>query len=109
MSDDLLNELLAKPVGPAIAARPTNPGADLTREVQVAGDVATVTVRGAADAVTEDAATAYLRTQGFDPADWTPTGFRSSTWTLPGGGEGVSTRYTFTRATCTTAGRLGSS
>jgi predicted phosphodiesterase len=103
--DPLLAELLAKPVGPTIPARSTKPGADFTREVQVSGDVATVTVRGDADAVTEDAATAYLRTQGLDPADWVASGFRSSTWTLPGGGEGVSTRYTFTRTSFTPADR----
>jgi hypothetical protein len=96
MSDDLLRELLAKPVGPSHLARQTR-GSDLTREVEVLGDVATVTVRGDSDEVTEDAASAYLRTQGFDPDGWTATGFRSSTWTMPGGGEGVSTRYTFAR------------
>lgn len=96
MSDDLLRELLAKPVGPSRPARQTR-GSDLTREVEVRGDVATVTVRGDADEVTEDAASAYLRTQGLDPDGWTATGFRSSTWTMPGGGEGVSTRYTFAR------------
>ena len=94
--DDLLAELLAKPVGPSIPARPTRER-DFTRRVEVAGDTATVTVRGEADEASEDAATAYLRAQGLEPEEWTVTGFRSSTWTMPGGVEGVSTRYAFAR------------
>jgi hypothetical protein len=104
-NDPLLEELLAKPVGPTLPARHTDPARDFTREVQVTGDIATVTVRSDADAVTEDAATTYLRTQGLNPADWVASRFRSSTWTLPGGGEGVSTRYTFARTSTTTADR----
>ncbi|WIM95750.1 hypothetical protein ACTOB_007880 [Actinoplanes oblitus] len=96
MTDDLLAELLAKPVGLSIPARLTTER-DFTRQLEVRGDTATVTVRGQSDEVTEDAASAYLRAQGLDPAGWTVTGFRSSTWTMAGGGEGVSTRYAFTR------------
>ncbi|MFG1602824.1 hypothetical protein [Actinoplanes sp. NPDC049265] len=96
MTDELLHELLAKPIGPTLPNRKTRPG-DLTREVEVRGDVATVTVRGDNGQVTEDAASAYLRAQGLDPERWIATGFRSSTWTMPNGDDGISTRYTFTR------------
>ncbi|QDP44248.1 exonuclease [Streptomyces phage Celia] len=94
----LKDELLAKPVGPAVPARQTNPEKDFTRQIEVNGDTAAVTVKGPANDVDEDAATAYLRAQGLDPADWTATGFRSSEWTMPNGDQGVSTRFTFARA-----------
>lgn len=97
MSDDLLAELLAKPIGPPIPPRPTDEHT-FTRRIEVRGNSATVTVRGDTNDVTEDAATRYLKAQGLDPADWTVTGFRSSTWTMPNDAEGVSTRYTFARA-----------
>jgi hypothetical protein len=100
MTDDLLAELLAKPIGPNIPTRPTHER-DFTRQVEVRGDTAAVTVRGATGEVTEDAATAYLRAQGLDPDGWTVTGFRSSTWTMPNGNDGVSTRYTFARTSAT--------
>ncbi|GIF02250.1 hypothetical protein [Paractinoplanes rishiriensis] len=96
MSDDLLAELLAKPVGPSIEP-PTGREKDFTRRVEQHGDTATVTMRGDKEQVTEDAATAYLRDQGLDPHDWAVTGLRSTQWTMPNGGDGVSTRYTFTR------------
>ncbi|MEU9044076.1 hypothetical protein AB0D63_20715 [Kitasatospora sp. NPDC048343] len=98
MTDTLLDELLSKPVGPTVPSRPADPERDFTRQIEVTGDAAEVTVRGPVDAVTEDAATAYLRAQGLDPADWTTTGFRSSEWTMPGGDTGVSTRFTFARS-----------
>ncbi|OKI45133.1 hypothetical protein [Micromonospora sp. CB01531] len=97
MSDDLLKELLDKPVGPEIPARKTNPERDFTKQVEVTGDVAAVTVRGPQDEVTEEAAVAHLRAQGLDPAAWVATGFRSSEWTMANGDVGTSTRFTFAR------------
>ncbi len=94
--DPLLAELLAKPVGPAIPARQTDER-DFTRQIEVIGDTAAVTVRGAVGEVTEGAAAEYLRKRGEDPALWVPTGFRSGEWTMANGEEGVSTRYTFAR------------
>lgn len=105
MTDPLLEELLAKPVGPAIPARQTARDRDLTRQIEVSGDVAAVTVRGTVGEVTEDAALQHLREQNLDPAWWEPTGFRSSQWTMPNGDTGVSTRYTFNRADCTDPAR----
>ncbi|MFD7976692.1 hypothetical protein [Streptomyces sp. NPDC059071] len=93
----LKDELLAKPVGPSVPARTTDPDKDFTKQIEVTGDQAAVTVRGPADGVDEDAATAYLRTQGLDPAEWRATGFRSSEWTMANGDTGVSTRFTFAR------------
>lgn len=98
MSDDLLNELLAKPVGPTIASRPTSER-DFTRRAEQTGDTATVTVRGDSEQVTEDAAADTLRRCGLAPDGYKVTGFRSTVWTMPNGKDGISTRYTFTRTT----------
>lgn len=97
MSNELLDELTSKPVGPEIPARRTDPERDFTKSIEVAGDTAEVTVRGPADTVSEDAATAHLLSQGLDPAQWRASGFRSSEWTMPNGETGVSARYTYTR------------
>ncbi|GAA0967296.1 hypothetical protein [Actinocorallia libanotica] len=94
---ELLDELLSKPVGPTLQPRQTDPERDFTRQIEVSQDAAAVTVRGPAGEVDEDAATAYLRSQGMDPAEWTATGFRSSEWTMANGELGVSTRFTFAR------------
>lgn len=96
MSKALLKELLAKPVGPAIKAREAS-DEDFTRKVEVKGDLAVVEVRGTPEQTSEEAAAAYLRGKGEDPAMWEPTGFRSSEWTMANGVMGESVRYTFTR------------
>ncbi|MEU6057009.1 hypothetical protein [Streptomyces sp. NPDC047097] len=101
MTTTLKDELLAKPIGPATPPRTTDPDKDFTRRIEVNGDEAAVTVRGPADSVDEDAAAAYLRAQGLEPADWTATGFRSSEWTLPSGDTGLSTRFSFARRAAT--------
>ncbi|WP_394615860.1 hypothetical protein JNUCC0626_40010 [Lentzea sp. JNUCC 0626] len=97
MADVLTERLLAKPVGPFIAPRVTNPERDFTRQVEIVGDHAAVTVRGSTKETDESAAATHLRSHGEDPALWTATGFRSSEWTMPNGETGVSARYTFTR------------
>ncbi len=94
--DPLLAELLAKPVGPAIPARQTDER-DFTRQIEVVGDTASVTVRGAIGEATEGAAYDFLRSRGEDPALWVPTGFRGSEWTLQNGEMGESNRFTFAR------------
>jgi predicted phosphodiesterase len=98
VSDDLLRELLDKPVGPETPARKTNPERDFTRQVEVTGDVAAVTVRGSEDETTEDVAAAQLWAQGLDPAEWAVTGYRSSEWTMANGETGVSRKFSFVRA-----------
>ncbi|AFO10909.1 hypothetical protein ELB20_43 [Streptomyces phage phiELB20] len=99
---ELLDELLAKPVGPTVPARQTDPEKDFTRQIEVKGDAADVTVRAETFEQTETAATDVLKGQGLDPAEWTVTGFRSSEWTMANGDTGVSTRFSFARAKCAT-------
>ncbi|AVO22527.1 MRE11 double-strand break endo/exonuclease [Streptomyces phage Paedore] len=99
---ELLEELLAKPVGPTVPTRQTDPEKDFTRQIEVKGDAADVTVRAETFEQTETAATDVLKGQGLDPAEWTVTGFRSSEWTMANGDTGVSTRFSFARAQCAT-------
>jgi hypothetical protein len=101
---ELLDGLLAKPVGPAVPARTTDPDKDFTRQIEVKGDAADVTVRAETFEQTESAATDVLRGQGLDPAEWTVTGFRSSEWTMANGDTGVSTRFSFARCASVTEG-----
>ncbi|MEV4642798.1 hypothetical protein AB0J80_36200 [Actinoplanes sp. NPDC049548] len=91
----LLAELLAKPIGPAMPSRHALER-DFTRQIEVSGNTAEVTVHAEARAA-EDAATGVLIEQGLDPADWEATGFKVSEWTRPNGEPGVSTKYTFKR------------
>ncbi|AKY03651.1 hypothetical protein SEA_IZZY_44 [Streptomyces phage Izzy] len=93
----LKDELLAKPVGPQIPARQTDPEKDFTRQIEVSGDIAEVTVRAPAGEADESAAVAYLRSKGEDPDVWVATGFRSGEWTMANGETGESNRYTFKR------------
>ncbi|WP_329793912.1 hypothetical protein V1227_19075 [Lentzea sp. DG1S-22] len=96
MADSLTEQLLAKPVGPAIPPRAANPERDFTRAVEVSGDTAEVVVRSDVE-VDESAAANFLREKGEDPALWEVTGFRSSEWTMASGETGISTRYSFAR------------
>lgn len=100
MTDDLLTELLAKPVGPSISATPHAP--PLSRRLDVNGDTAAVTIRGPQTEVDDTAATAVLRDRGLNPGDWTAIGYRSSEWSMPGGATGVSARFTFARTKTST-------
>ncbi|MFD7259293.1 hypothetical protein [Streptomyces sp. NPDC059874] len=101
---ELLDELLAKPIGPAMPARVTDPDKDFTRQIEIKGDEADVTVRGETFADNEGAAADVLRGQGLDPSEWTVTGLRSSEWTMANGDMGVSTRFTFARRANVAAG-----
>ncbi|ATI18745.1 MRE11 double-strand break endo/exonuclease [Streptomyces phage Daudau] len=94
---ELTDALLAKPTAPAVAGRKTDPDKDFTRQIEIKGDEADVTVRGESFEDNESAATAVLQGQGLDPAEWTVTGLRSSEWTMANGDTGVSTRFTFAR------------
>jgi hypothetical protein len=101
---ELKDELLAKPVGPTIPARQTDPEKDFTKQIEVNGDEAAVTVRGTDFEANESAATTVLQGQGLDPSEWTVTGLRSSEWTMANGDLGVSTRFTFARKCDTVTG-----
>lgn len=98
MTDTLLDELLSKPVGPSVPSRQTDPERDFTRQIEVSGDAAEVTVRGPAGMDPEGTAATVLRAQGLDPAEWEVKGFRSSEWTMPNGENGLSTRFSFARS-----------
>jgi hypothetical protein len=98
---ELLDSLLAKPIGPAVPARQTDPEKDFTRQIEIKGDEADVTVRGESFEGNEGAAADVLRGQGLDPSEWTVTGLRSSEWTMANGDLGVSTRFTFARKCAT--------
>ncbi|MFJ9158661.1 hypothetical protein ACIRPS_17880 [Streptomyces griseoviridis] len=102
MSDTLLDELLSKPVGPSVPARQTDPDRDFTRQIEVSGDAAEVTVRGPAEMDPKGTAATVLRSQGLDPSEWEVKGFRSSEWTMPNGETGLSTRFSFARAIVST-------
>ncbi|MGW8953528.1 hypothetical protein [Streptomyces sp. NPDC055709] len=99
---ELLDELLAKPIGPAVPARTTDPEKDFTKQIEVSGDDAAVTVRGETFEENEGAALAALEKQGLNPSEWTVTGLRSSEWTMANGELGVSTRFSFSRRACAT-------
>jgi hypothetical protein len=98
VTDPLTEALLAKPVGPAIPARQTNPDRDFTKRVEVKGDVAEVEVRTDEPMADHTSAAAQaLVAQGENPDDWEVTGFRSSEWTTPSGTEGASKRFSYRR------------
>ncbi|WP_412076919.1 hypothetical protein ACLF6K_17580 [Streptomyces xanthophaeus] len=94
---ELLNDLLATPAAPAMAARQADPDRDFTRQIEVAGDAAEVTVRGPEGIDPESTAADVLRAHQLDPAEWEVTGFRSSEWTMANGEPGVSARFSFGR------------
>lgn len=78
MTDDLLNELLEKPVGPQIAPRALDPAKDFTREIEKTGDSITATIRGEEGTVNDGTALSYLEEEGLDPSEWEATGFRKT-------------------------------
>jgi predicted phosphodiesterase len=92
--DPLIERLLAKPVGPTVQVSPDK---DYTRKVEVKGDVAEVEVRVPSEETASNAATEALLAQGLTPDDWEVTGFRTSSWTMANGSEGVSARYSYRR------------
>ncbi|MCC2278863.1 hypothetical protein LKL35_26045 [Streptomyces sp. ET3-23] len=97
MTDTLLADLLATPTPPPVPARQADPDRDYTRQIEVSGDAAEVTVRGPAEMDPDSSAADVLRAHRLDPADWEVTGFRSSEWTMPNGEPGVSARFSFGR------------
>ncbi|SNS51034.1 hypothetical protein [Actinacidiphila glaucinigra] len=94
---ELLNDLLSTPTAPALPGRQTDPEKDFTRQIEVSGDAAEVTVRGPEGIDPESSAADVLRAHQLDPAEWEVTGFRSSEWTMANGEPGVSARFTFGR------------
>jgi hypothetical protein len=68
LSDNLLSELLAKPIGKA----PTKTDAisDFTSKIEVAGDMLYAEIRDTAGLVNEGRALRYIKDEGQDPAKW---------------------------------------
>ncbi|WP_405057029.1 hypothetical protein OG474_30370 [Kribbella sp. NBC_01505] len=97
MRDELLQQLLDKPVGPAIASRAVDPERDFTKQIEITGDEASVTVKAARGEADETAARQYLIDKGENPDEWEATGFRSGEWTMANGDTGESNRYSFRR------------
>lgn len=69
VSDDLLEELLTKPVGTQFKKRADSPE-DMTQELEVNGDSLVATVSGAAGEVTEGTARDFIESEGLDPSEW---------------------------------------
>lgn len=99
----LLDAFIAKPVGPAIPARLTNPSKDFTSRLEVRGEEAVAELRRPVGETTSTAARTYLEEQGLDPAEWEQTGYRRSEWTMPNGSTGESARFVFKRREATAA------
>jgi predicted phosphodiesterase len=94
---ELLTDLLRAPTAPAVPGRQADPEKDFTRQIEVSGDAAEVTVRGPEGIDPESTAADVLRAHHLDPAEWEVTGFRSSEWTMANGEPGVSARFSFGR------------
>lgn len=93
MTDSLLERLLAIPVGPKQPRR-TRDESDLTSEVEVNGDRATVLIGD--ENATEGTALEFLQAEGLDPEEWEVVGFRRSEWGRDGEGF-KAVRFTFKR------------
>ena len=93
---ELTDILLSKPVPPNYKA--SRHEGDLTKEIEVKGDKAEVVLNiPEAERVDQAAGHAYLEAHGLDPAEWEPTSFRTSEWTMNSGEKGISVRFGFSR------------
>jgi hypothetical protein len=79
--EELINELLAKPIGPARAPKPRQ--VDLTREIEVNGNIVTATITDTPGSTNEGTALRYLEDEGLIPEEWEVTSFRKSEWGDP--------------------------
>lgn len=94
-SDDLLAELLAKPVGPTVQTRKAQPS-DMTQELEVSGNRASATLVGEPGSITEGKALEFLQSEGLNPLEWEVSSFRKSVWGRDGEMEAV--RFSFVRS-----------
>lgn len=74
-SDALLEELLSKPVGPAIPGR-TNQPKDFTSKLEIKGDTLEATLQDVEGVIDQGKANEFLIEEGQDPNDWEATHFR---------------------------------
>jgi len=93
---ELLEELLAKPVGPALTGREAQER-DYTRKIEVNGSTASIEVAIPIENVEDDTALSFLAAEGLDPTDWEVTGFRRSEWES-GDELKTSVRFTYKRS-----------
>jgi predicted phosphodiesterase len=82
VSEDLLTELLTKPVGPQFQKRTAQPD-DLTREIEVSSNSVTATLVDQPGAITEGTAYDFITEEGLDPEDWEIANWRKSRWGSP--------------------------
>jgi hypothetical protein len=81
---ELLNDLLAKPVGPALPKQRKLQPSDFTRQIEIGRDTITGEFTGVAPgSVNEGTALDYLREEGQNPEDWEVTHFRKLKWGNP--------------------------
>lgn len=102
MSDALLDELLAKPIGPVRPQRSDEPA--WTKRVEINGHSAEVELRlpGKAHADDADLASQALLDHGLNPDEWEASSYRTSEWTMANGETGISARWSFRRTTAET-------
>lgn len=93
----LTEKLLAKPVAPAVQGRKSNPDTDFTKQIELAGDSLTATLRDRAGVINEGTALRFLNEQGQNPDEWEATGFKRSEWQSASGATLESSRFTFKR------------
>lgn len=75
MSDALLDELLAKPVGPQLSSRATEPS-DFTSKIEVSGERAELTINVPEGEADESTGNDYLVEEGLEPSEWEAVAFR---------------------------------
>jgi len=98
---ELVDALLSKPVGPAIAAKPDE--SNLTRQFEIRGDVAEAVYNVPEGEERPHNNTALIE-HGLDTDEWEMTGFRSSEWTMANGQTGTSHRVSYRRLHIQSAG-----
>lgn len=79
VSEDLLAELLSKPVGPEFQKKTGQPE-DLTREIEVGTHSVTATIVDKPGAVTEGTAFDFITEEGLNPTEWEIASWRKSKW-----------------------------
>jgi hypothetical protein len=95
MNEELLAELLAKPVGPEQPKRELQ-STDLTKELELSGNTLTAVLTDEPGVVNEGTARDFLTDEGLNPDDWEVTGFRKSQWES-GDNLRESVRFTYRR------------
>lgn len=100
----LKDALLRVPVSPR---RGNIPDSDVTVKLEASDGSAVLELRQPGEVpASESDAKLELEAQGLNPDDWAVASFRTSRWTMPGGGEGVSTRFNFVPASTYTLGNI---